>query len=220
MKNVVVATAVGVRMTELGAFDLVVKDPDGQTHTVVFLPSTAQGLRDLWLKMSQLPWINGWLSPLERPRQNLEARGGTGAESISRMVGSVVADGTDCCAGGSRPGWGGDVDAVGPVADSAIDCDTSAGVDTVESSIGDGALIGFSFSIFPRQFRVRAAGAAGPIQLAEIRVDEGHAARAAFGVPGTCAWACRPWRDNPRFGSSASPRPALVSARHRPCKRL
>lgn len=38
MKNVVVATAVGVRMTELGAFELVVKDPDGQTHTVVFSP--------------------------------------------------------------------------------------------------------------------------------------------------------------------------------------
>lgn len=60
MKNVVVATAVGVRMTELGAFELVVKDPDGQTHTVVFLPSTARGLRDLWLKNEPAP-VDQWV---------------------------------------------------------------------------------------------------------------------------------------------------------------
>ena len=80
---------------------------------MVFLPSTAQGLRDLWLKMSQLPWINGWLSPFGAPRQNLEAW-----RHWSRVN---QQDGQFSRCRRNRllrwrfeTGWGGDVDAIGP----------------------------------------------------------------------------------------------------------
>ncbi len=58
-KNVVVAAEVGVRMTELGAFEIAIKDLEGHTHTTVFLPSTVQGLRDLLAQIEPLPaeWV-------------------------------------------------------------------------------------------------------------------------------------------------------------------
>mgnify|MGYP000885048210 CR=1 FL=1 len=58
-KNVVVAMAVGVRMTELGAIELAIKDPDDRIHTVAFHPSTARGLRELWLKNEPFP-VDQW----------------------------------------------------------------------------------------------------------------------------------------------------------------
>ena len=54
-RNVVVAVQVAVRMTELGAFELVVKDPVGQTHTVVFLAATGRRLRNIWLEEEPAP---------------------------------------------------------------------------------------------------------------------------------------------------------------------
>lgn len=59
-KNAIVAVAVRMRMTELGAFEMEIKDPDGRTHAVLFLPATARGMRELWLNNEPLPadqWV-------------------------------------------------------------------------------------------------------------------------------------------------------------------